>query len=476
MALTPRFGLTQFSHENGASGSAEGSLSDDGGKYTGRDRRVIDRILAAFEVHNHVGGNRLGDPEGEPELELLTDEDGELPSGETYFYRVSYVDRYGLETAAGSEVSVETPGAVGIPETPRVEAKSGGTLEEGLHWYALSVAKDGNETHLSVPALVHLTDWLTVEVSAPNGLPEGVDEVSVWRQGPFDSDFVRIYTESVTTPEDPIVPIYSDDGSEEGDPTQPPDENLTNATNAVRITIPEEDVASGTLVRRWRIYRSTESGEFPSNSLVAEVSETETEDGDDLVHEYLDTGATEPSMGNPLEVSQTLTPSRPLGGDGSTSPGTQGAGGPLLMTDGDGDIWRVLATVPGQLETRSTGLSTDVDLAFFLTDEADSTWHVSVGTDGVLETDNRSPTVDDRIFAQGDGPMVPTGDPTVTWRLNVTTDGVLVTGGEPVPGVDLAYMRPVEVEPAAPEVGGVFYMLGGELHFKKADGSVTQLT
>lgn len=479
MALTQRFGFTHFGLD------AEGSLFDEGGKFTGRDRRVLDRILAAFEAHDHIGGVRLDDPSSDPVLELLP-EAGELDAGTTYHYRVSYLDRYGLETAASGEVSVTTPDSVQPPAPPRVEAQENsedGLLDEGLHWYGLTVLDaSGNETTMSAPSAINLTDWRKVEISAPDGLPVGAVEVAVWRQGPLDSGFTRLVTLDATGV---LVPLFVDDGSIPSEPCpcdpeqSPPTENMTSATNAVRVTIPFDDVGPGTLVRRWRLYRSEESGNFPADALVAEVVETVIEEGEErLVTEFVDDGGTTLLAGVPLEASQTLMPSRRVGGSGGSGSGV----GHLYMTGpqnaaGERRIFALLSTVRGELETRSIGLTTEFAMGdLLLSDVNGGFWRVVLEEDGSLVTESAvGESEGDRAFPFDAGPDLVTPDASVTWRLAVNASGELITEGDPIPGTDLAYLRPVADEPLPPETGGVLYHHNGRLCFKDSNNLVTVL-
>lgn len=302
MALTARFGLTHFD------AATDGSLSGDGGKFSGRDRRVIDRIFAALEEHTHGGGVRLDDPEFEPTLTLFPT-GGTLAGGRTFYYRVSWLDQYALETAAGPEVSIATPVPIQPPAPPRAEAQLGGSLEPGLYWYALSVEDvQGVESGISVPQVLSITDWNQVELSAPNGLPEGTVSVSVWRQGPFDSGFTRIGTFPVVDPNLAMVPIMIDDGSVPSNPTLTPSQSFGSGSNSIQVEVPALPEGA----RRWRVYRSEASGAYPDFSLIAEVHQTEQEEeGGPVVTTFLDVGD-DPGVGKPLESSQTLTPSRPL--------------------------------------------------------------------------------------------------------------------------------------------------------------------
>lgn len=313
MALTQRFGFTFFGR------GAGGSLQSDGQKYTSADRRAMDRILAALENHDHSGGVRLANPPSGGASAVLQPGEGILPSGSTIYYRYSLIDQYGLETEGSDEFSVATPAQIATPGPPRLEAQSGGSLSAGVHWYALTSHLGGGETPLSTPQVINLTNWLTVRVESDD-LPAGSDAVSVWRQGPFDAGFTRLVTVPVPSPSSPPAPLFVDDGSipsEECpcDPANlPPMMNTTGGQSGALVTVPSAAVEDP-LVQRWRLYRSTQSGNFGAESLVAEVVETASELGGPLVNQFLDDGTTL-SPGMPLETSQTLTPSVPVGSIG----------------------------------------------------------------------------------------------------------------------------------------------------------------
>lgn len=118
--LTERFGLSYFG------GPVPGSLTQNGAKFTLIDPQVIDRVLAALEDHTHAGGVRVEDPgtdeEDAPDAVLETT-GGDLPGGRTFYYSISYVDRYGLESARSAEVEVVTDAPISIPLPPSLTAR-----------------------------------------------------------------------------------------------------------------------------------------------------------------------------------------------------------------------------------------------------------------------------------------------------------------------------------------------------------------
>lgn len=301
---TPRFDLAYFG------GTVDGSLGEDGGKFTEADRLRIDRVLAALETHDHDGGARLADPSAAPGATLATS-GGSLPGGVTYSYVVTYVDQYGLESAPSAEVSIATGSLLSTPATPGLNTASGGTLAPGLYQYALT-AHDGSggETPLGPVASITVSDWRTVHVHFV--LPAGASGVSVWRQGPTESYFTRIATNVSTTP-------HVDDGSVAADPCAcdpenlPPSTNTSASSNKITITAPTGDLVEPTQARRWRIYRTTSAGVYGGYSLLADIADTVADPPvTQLVESYVDDGTTPLTAGTPPSSSTTLEPSAPI--------------------------------------------------------------------------------------------------------------------------------------------------------------------
>lgn len=403
MTFTQRFGFTRLDDR---------TISADGGKFGIADRTTLDRILAALEAHQHEGGQRLGDPTGPPQLSQL-DVGGTLPGGTTFYYCVSFVDRFGLETAATDEVSITTPGRLAVPSPPQLTALPGGSLIAGTYYYALTIKQGAFETQISNPAVITLVPGQgTVRLALPP-LPSGADGYSIWRQGPTETYYSRIG--------DTSDPTTDDDGSVPPDdcPTDPanlpPLTNQTNSTNVVIIEVPDPEVVAvpGGPVRAWRIYRTTTSGAWPANSLVAEVTDLDEHGG--LVTQFTDTGAPL-ARGVPKPISQTLTPSQGLRAAQQTV-------SLLLLTDEFDQVWRVVTAVDGSLVTKRSNAQGQGGV--LLTDADGVTWRLEVEADGTLSTRVDVPSATDFTYASG--PILPSPDPTVLWQLSVDADGALVT-------------------------------------------------
>lgn len=406
---TARFGLT-----------LGGALSD-------ADKSVLDAVLAAAEVHTHTGGDRLADPSAPP-TGVLSDTGGALAAGTTYFYRLAYVDRYGLETAASGEVSLTTTASLTAPSAPVVDTVDGGTLAQGTTYYALSALDaTGNETVLSSPGLVSVADQRSVVLDALP-LPAGVVSYNVWRQGPRAGGFTKIG--SIT---DPSV-AFTDTGSVADDPCAcdpsnlPPQANLTNATATITLSVPTADaarLADGSMLA-WRIYRATSSGGYGLTSLVQEVTTSVHADGSGgLVASWVDQGVASPVTGTPLGRSQTLTPSvliKSGGGGGFIQ-------NPILMP--------ASATQAYLVDVQHGVLVTcyDVDVPYghygtaypigsgpcFLAGGA--LWRLTVDDRGVLSL--TTTTVDeqhDQVYATGAGPRLVAAGGTA-YDLSITATG-----------------------------------------------------
>ena len=179
----------------------------------------------------------------------------------------------------------------------------------GTTYYALSAVDGvGNETVLSDPRLIAITDQNIVQVTAPPFADPSITQYNVWRQGARSTGFTKIG--SITVPSTPFV----DSGAVPDDPCAcdplnlPPAQNSTNATSSVTLTAPDPSLLA-TDVLAWRIYRATSSGAYGRNSLSPEVTNTVNQDGTGgLVTSYVDDGTAPLMTGTPLERSETLKP------------------------------------------------------------------------------------------------------------------------------------------------------------------------
>ena len=273
-AQTPRFGLNTFG------GSVDGSFLDDGMKFTGADRLLLDRILAAYEGNDYTFRPEY-DPDPPASPTLSDGGDGSLEAGTTYYYRVGFVDTDGMETVASDEVSIKTPDPVATPPAPSlVTTSDASTLVGGLYYYALTSLRDTEESILGPVATATLVAGaFAVEIAGPlmtSSDPTFIppDSFRVWRMGPKEPGYTQI---GVVNPGDVLL----DDGSVPADPcacdpaSSPPLVAVGSTAYSVDVEINSADLwrLSDEHFVSWRLYRTQNSGNYSNLSLVYEVTE-----------------------------------------------------------------------------------------------------------------------------------------------------------------------------------------------------------
>lgn len=296
--FTRRLGLKRFG------GTLGGQISDDGYRFTNEDRQIIDSFLAALESHSHEGGSPLADPLGVPAVTLDTS-DGLLSAGLTLYYRVSFVDAYGLETAASDEVVVTTPLPIDNPSAPALAVSGTSTNPPGSYAYAITyVTAEGEETLPSPVSVASVTSAAANVTLTFEGLPAGAVARRIYRKAPNESTLYLLAQQATGT--------FVDNGSYTPDFSRTtPTINNTNSTNRVLVEAPDLDVSnylpSG--VKAWRIYRAYASGQYGDAALVHEVVEhtSETDPTTPLVVTWYDAGEALRD-GLPLDVSTTFKP------------------------------------------------------------------------------------------------------------------------------------------------------------------------
>lgn len=264
---TPRFNLNFFG------GDTAGTLDDDSDKFTGDDRLHLDRILAAFEGHNHRVTATLDEPDDAPLAVVGTG--GQLEAGQTYSYVFSFVNADGLETVSSDEVSVDTPDILETPDAPQgfTDDVTAGTLLPGQYFYALSGLRGAEESAQGLPTAVTV---LAGEVAVTLTLPalDDADEYQIWRMKDTDPGWTRVGTSSTGT--------FVDDGSVPagayGDPANDPPLVSDGINNySVTVTLTGADITSAQASIGWKLYRTETSGVYSAASLVHMVVEREDE-------------------------------------------------------------------------------------------------------------------------------------------------------------------------------------------------------
>lgn len=297
---TEHFGLTRI-------GQGE-NWAKNGFAFSDLDRMTLDQLLHALANHDHSGTERLAGPEIVPSLTPQST-GGTLPSDTTFYYRIAYCDRWGLETEASDEVAVTTAPGIVAPAAPTLEVEAtNGELSPGLYSYVLTfVTDDGGETTPSQASDVRIYEGSTnrIAIDVPD-LPTEAASIRVYRAKPGQTRFYFL----VETDQ----PLVYDDGVVPEDQTiAVPRSNTTNNSNSVEVEIPE--IPEG--VFSWRIYRATEPGVYDGFNLVHHVVEPTTETGSDLRTTWTDTGEVM-EQGEPRFRSATLGGGTEIGGAGNS--------------------------------------------------------------------------------------------------------------------------------------------------------------
>ncbi len=302
MARTQHLGLNKF--------GAEGRISDEGYKFSNRDRDLIDTLIQSLLLHDHnpdaSGASLVGPPAGTAPTLTVATSGGVLLAGRDYYYKIAYVDVLGNETEAGVAGLASTPDALTPPE-PQVltTAPTGGTLVAGTYKYALAFYQDagGVTTAPNTDVIVIPTGTSTNTVTIPlPTLPDDADGWRVYRKAPGELEYWFLVQVASGATE------HVDDGSINPDCTsRRPVANTTNSTNKITIDLPAGYLPLDSRITGWRIYRTSAAGSYPANSLVATVVETTTEGGADLVTTFDDVGEAL-SQGIPLIQTAVPTP------------------------------------------------------------------------------------------------------------------------------------------------------------------------
>lgn len=296
-------------------------FSDRGYKFTDADRQYMDRLIyMGAEGHHHTGADALvNDPAGQPTLNLF-EIGGAIPAGTRVYYKYSWVDVQGFESAASPEGFVDTPQPVLEPSSPTViHSSAGGTLLPGVYYYILSAYTNVNTSETKATAPTYLTIPIgtttnQVALTLPT-LPAGADGFNVYVKKPGQVRYNYLTSVDMTVATPPTT--FTDDGSIEEDCNRTiPVRNSTHGTNSVIIVVPTVPAGS-----TWKVYRTYVSGQY-ENSLLAHVVEETFETSGIITTQYEDLG-TATGEGLPLSASQSIgSPEKVLLTDAAEVQGT----------------------------------------------------------------------------------------------------------------------------------------------------------
>lgn len=274
LSVTDYFGFTRI-------GQGE-TISKNGWAALDADRVVLAKLLNAAFNRSFTGEPALGDPTDGPTL-ALNATGGNLPAGTTLYYKVAFVDVYGLESAASPEASITTDAPIAAPTAPALAVLTdSGTIGTGTFSYVITVLDTvGGETTVSPLASVQIASGTTnrIQLSLPE-LPAGGGSINIYRARPGQTAFYHLANTTGST--------YIDTGSAEDQTVTAPSVNTTNGQTTVTVTIPGAFIPEG--CASWRIYRATTSGGYTSASLVHQVVEPATDSSPTPVTQWTDAG------------------------------------------------------------------------------------------------------------------------------------------------------------------------------------------
>lgn len=273
------------------------NFSDDGYKFSVRDRQDIDTAIYASMQHMHDGAS-LSDIDASTGPELGLSDQGlllgaSLLSDTRYYYKITLVDAFGRESEASVEEYIDTPAAVDEPGQPGLSyTTTGGTLLSGTYLYAVSAYTNFNtsETLIGTPASIAVpavSSTNTIVVDLPS-LPDDATGFNIYQQKPGGQGFYYLASVDMTIATPPTE--YVDDGSDECDCNRTlPTVNNTLEGIAVDVTYPGATpvVPVG---YTWKVYRTERPGDW-DNSLVHHVVEETSEGSGVITPTYIDVGS-----------------------------------------------------------------------------------------------------------------------------------------------------------------------------------------
>lgn len=279
-------------------------LSDNGFKYTDADRQAMDRLLyIGAESHHHDGAVPVvNDPTDAP-VAVLDPTGGTIPAGTRVYYRYTWVDVNGFESAASAEGFVDTDLPVAEPAAPQLSfLTTGGTLLPGVYYYIVTAYTDVNTNESKAIAPAYLTIPIgsatnKVTINFPS-LPSGADGLNIYVKKPGEVRYNYLTSVDMTMPTPPTSFVDTGAIAENCNRTIPI-RNTTNASNSITITVPTVPVGS-----TWRLYRTYQTGLYQSSLLHWVVEETfETSGIITNVYEDVGNATTE---GQPPSASQSI--------------------------------------------------------------------------------------------------------------------------------------------------------------------------
>lgn len=299
---TAHYGLTWL--EGGESFQVNGYA------FTKADRVLMDLLIyigVTGHKHNGLSGSGIAAPTSALTLNLSSS-GGFLPAGTRIYYKYTYVDANGLESAAGPESFIDTPAPVSPPSPPGIAStNTGGVLLGGLYYYKLTAfagsntneSLDGSPNFATISMGTH-TNKNTITFPS---LPAGASGFNIYRRAPGETRYFYLTSVDMNVATPPTS--YVDNGGVGADCDRTlPQTNRTNATNKITAVLPGSTPSVPVGVT-WKIYRTI----IPSNynfSLLHWIVEETSEGSGVITPIFVDIGQST-SNGSPPSSSVVLS-------------------------------------------------------------------------------------------------------------------------------------------------------------------------
>lgn len=277
-------------------------FSLNGYKFTDADREQIDRLLWALAHHAHTGiTSSASTPSTAPTLTQAAT-GGSIPAGTRVYYKYTYVDSSGSESAESIEAFVDTPAAITEPGAPSLsQVNTGGALIAGNYYYVLTAYTNSitQETLARNPAYITVpvgTSTNKITLTLPTK-PSGATGFNIYRRRPGGTQYLYCGSTTSTT-------TFVDNGALVEDCNRTvPQRNTTNSSNKVTVTLPGATPAVPAGLT-WKVYRTYVNGNWETSLLWHVVEET-FEGSGVIVPYYVDIGIGT-SPGKPPQTNQYI--------------------------------------------------------------------------------------------------------------------------------------------------------------------------
>lgn len=274
---------------------------------------IIDRALAQSLSRPGSSATIVSDPTTGLSL-TLDDTSGSIPASTTAYYRYSFLDAFGAETAASDISSVTTAAPISAPSAPLISSvTTGGTILPGNYFYVLTAyvsvntqeTTGQNRSNITVPTT---TTTNVITLTLPT-LPTGADGFNVYRRGPGEAEYSYLTSIDMTVATPPTE--YDDDNSTGPNCTRrPPTTTQTSSTNSVEISIPGATPTVDGDAAGWRIYRTYDNTNWGSSLLTTVIEET-FEGSGIITPLYTDLGDAT-TNGSPKESTEQIAGNDPV--------------------------------------------------------------------------------------------------------------------------------------------------------------------